>query len=75
MLAESPTRSIAKAISWRVLASLTTIVLVLIFTGELTTAVTIGVFETFVKMALYFVHERTWNKFTFGRKEMQEISS
>ncbi len=75
MLEESPIRSVVKAISWRVLASTATIILVLIFTGELATAMTVGAFEMFMKMILYFVHERVWNKFTLGRRELQEISS
>ena len=71
MFEESKTRSIVKAISWRVLATLTTMLLVLAFTGRLDVALTVGVFEAIVKMAFYFLHERAWNRISAGRKRLQ----
>ena len=68
MFEESNTRSIAKALSWRIMATLTTTTLVFVFTGRLTLAVTVGALEAVTKMGLYFMHERIWNKLHFGRK-------
>ena len=42
MFEESKTRSIVKAISWRVLATLITTLLVFTFTGRLDVALTVG---------------------------------
>ncbi|MBN3039775.1 MAG: adenylyl-sulfate kinase [Candidatus Omnitrophica bacterium] len=67
---ESKTRSAVKTISWRVLATLTTTTLVFIFTKKIYTAVTIGSLEAVAKIILYFLHERLWNKITFGKKEV-----
>jgi uncharacterized membrane protein len=36
-------------------------------TGKLALAISIGSIEVFTKMALYFFHERTWNRINFGR--------
>ncbi len=71
MYKETHLRSIVKTISWRVLATLTTISLVYIFIGDLTVAVSVGGIEVFLKMLVYFLHERAWDKIKFGKKEIQ----
>ena len=60
-------RSILKAISWRILATVTTILLAFLFTGNWTISASIGVVEVFVKIAVYYLHERLWNLSNFGR--------
>ena len=67
---ETKKRSVLKAISWRTWATITTAILVFIFTGEFALAVTIGFLEVFAKMGLYFFHERLWQKIGFGKKEI-----
>ena len=67
---ETKKRSILKAISWRTWATVTTAALVFIFTGKFALAVTIGLLEVFAKMALYFFHERLWQKISYGKKEI-----
>jgi len=69
MYRETSTRSILKTLSWRLLATLTTIGLVWIFTGRVGTAFTIGGIEIVLKMLLYYLHERAWDRTSFGRKE------
>ena len=71
MFEESKTRSIVKALSWRVLATLITTLLVFTFTGRLDIALTVGAFEAIVKMLFYFLHERAWNRISVGRKHVQ----
>lgn len=71
MYKETKTRSIVKTISWRILATLTTVVLVYIFIGDTTIAFTVGGIEVILKMLVYFVHERIWDKLKFGRHEIQ----
>ncbi len=65
---ERRTRSLVKAISWRFIASLTTIVWVFIFTKKLTLALEVGFFEMISKLIFYYFHERTWNKIKWGKK-------
>ena len=67
---ESRSRSILKAISWRTLATITTAVIVFVFTGKIALALTVGLLEVFAKMALYFVHERVWQKLHFGKRDV-----
>lgn len=59
-------RSVTKTATWRVLASLDTMVLGFIFTGNLATAVSIAGFEVITKLVLYFFHERTWARIRWG---------
>ena len=65
--ADSPVRSLAKAISWRVTGSIDTMVLSWLFTGDLTIAAAIGLTEVATKMVLYYLHERVWNRINLGR--------
>ena len=70
MYIETKTRSIIKAISWRILATLTTMTLVYLFFHRLDLAAAVGVLEAFIKMVVYFLHERVWNRIKYGRKEI-----
>jgi len=64
---ESPLRSIIKSFTWRAVGTLDTITISYIVTGKGTYALTIGSFEFFTKMILYFLHERVWNKIKWGK--------
>jgi uncharacterized membrane protein len=55
-------KSIGKTISWRIVATLTTMTLVFIFTGKLILAFEVGLIEVIVKMILYYFHERIWSR-------------
>jgi adenylylsulfate kinase len=71
MFVEQKRRSIVKTIAWRIWATLTTIALVFLFVGEVKIALTIGLVEVFVKMVMYFLHERWWNNIRYGKKEIK----
>lgn len=57
---ESHIRSLLKAFSWRVLATLTTGLIAWYITGEIKTAVMIGSIEFVLKFGIYYLHERAW---------------
>jgi uncharacterized membrane protein len=59
---ESQKKSIVKTISWRVVATLTTMTLAYLFIGDVTIALEIGFFEVILKMIFYYVHERVWSR-------------
>ncbi len=71
MTYETKARSLVKTISWRILATLTTMALVYIFIGDMTIALSVGGIEVFLKMLVYFLHERAWDKIKFGKKEVK----
>lgn len=57
---DSHLRSVAKAFSWRVIATLTTGVIAYWVTGRLDTAALIGGIEFVFKIGIFYVHERVW---------------
>lgn len=63
---ETLTRTSTKTGTWRVIASLDTMLLAYFFTGNIGTAISIGGLEVFTKLVLYFIHERVWSKLPFG---------
>ena len=63
---ESHRRSVAKAISWRILGSLDTMLLAYLFTGSMVVAGSIATTESLTKIVLYYLHERAWAGFSSG---------
>ena len=59
---DSNLRSILKAVSWRTLGTIDTFVLSWIITGQIQLAAAIGGIEVFTKIALYYIHERLWQR-------------
>ncbi|QTE21947.1 DUF2061 domain-containing protein [Polaribacter cellanae] len=64
---EKPLRSIAKALSWRVIGTLDTLVVSYFLTGEIVLAASIASVDFLTKLVLYFFHERIWNKVKWGK--------
>ncbi len=57
---ESHTRSLLKGITWRAVATLTTIAIAWLVIGDVTAALKIGLIEVFAKIGIYYLHERVW---------------
>ncbi len=74
MYKETNLRSIAKGVSWRFVATGTTITIVYIFFGRLDLAVAAGVIETVLKIALYWGHEKVWQRVRFGKKRIEPFN-
>lgn len=73
---ENPLRSVVKAISWRLIASGTTFLIVFVIfrryseqnLGEvLQTASFITIVEMIAKMFFYYAHERIWTNISWGK--------
>lgn len=62
------TRSLAKALSWRALASLDTFVLGYLISGKPLVAASIAGGEVLTKMVLYYLHERGWAAVRWGHR-------
>ncbi len=60
-------RSIVKGISWRVLATMVTTMVVFLYSGELAAAAIVGSLDALAKIMLYWGHERVWQQITWGR--------
>lgn len=74
---ERHSRSLVKAISWRVLGSIDTFLLSWFFTGSPAAAGAIATTEVLTKMVLYYAHERAWSNVSWGvdRHEVNDAES
>lgn len=71
MYRETATRSIVKTVSWRIIATLTTSVIVWTLTHKMEFALLVGGLDTSLKLIFYFFHERLWDRMAFGRKPIK----
>jgi uncharacterized membrane protein len=69
---ESHGRTIMKALSWRVIATVVTFTVALIVTGHLKFAAEIGIADTIIKLGAYYLHERGWMHVEFGKLKKPE---
>jgi uncharacterized membrane protein len=69
---ESGYRSIAKALSYRVLGSLATACIFYLLSGDAKLSAGAGLIDSVVKIALYFLHERIWNMIPYGRPKVKQ---
>ena len=60
-------RSLAKAVSYRILGSGTTVVVAYLVTGDVALSGAVGVGDLILKTAAYYVHERIWANIAWGR--------
>ncbi|MEE8354164.1 MAG: DUF2061 domain-containing protein [Dehalococcoidales bacterium] len=66
---ETRKRSIAKALSWRLIAVIITTVTTYLFTRETSVALGVGIVDSLVKLGTYYGHERLWTRLSFGRRK------
>ena len=66
-------RTLAKTISWRTTATLTTMIIVYVFTGKVSLTVGVGLVEVVSKIFLYYLHERVWGKVGWGKPPLSRI--
>ncbi len=63
-------RHLAKAMTWRVVATTATVFIAWGVTGDWVVGLEVGGVEFFAKMLLYYLHERVWYRFVgFGVAE------
>ncbi len=55
-------RAAAKTLTWRALATATTISVAFVFTGSVEISFGIGVIEALLKMLFYYFHEKAWDR-------------
>jgi adenylylsulfate kinase len=63
---DSHFRSVVKGITWRIIASGTTMSVVYFATGDLKLVASVGLVDVTAKVFFYYLHERTWGKVKWG---------
>ena len=64
---DSRIRSFAKGISWRFIATMTTMGIVFVLTGDLEIVAAAGTIDVVLKLLFYYGHERAWGRVAWGR--------
>ena len=67
MSADTQKRTIAKTMTWRITASLTTFLIAWTLTGDVLIGASIGTIEAIAKIFLYYFHERIWTNIGWER--------
>ena len=70
---ESNIRSLLKTLSYRLAGSFIIVIVVFIFTNRIDLALGAGIAEGIIKMILYYLHERLWNKIKYGQPKGEVI--
>lgn len=66
---EGKRRSVIKAVTYRLSATIATFSLAYAFTGSLEIAGQIGVLDFIIKFLIYYVNERLWTKTNWGYQD------
>lgn len=74
MYKETNKRSLAKGVTWRLIATTTTMVIVYVFFGRLDLAIATGVIESVLKIGLFWMHEKAWFKVRWGKKRIEPFN-
>ena len=67
-MTDTPVRSLAKAVSWRVTGTIDTFLISWLITGQVLLASGIALTEIMTKIVLFWGHERVWNRINWGKK-------
>ena len=65
MSVDTKKKTMAKTITWRITASLTTFLIAWILTGDILVGASIGSIEAIAKIFLYYFHERIWTNISW----------
>ena len=68
---DSAIRSVIKAVSWRILATVTTVLVIYALTDDGDLAMTVGYLEATIELVLYYFHERIWNRVRVGMTKIR----
>jgi len=61
-------RTLAKSITWRLIAIAVTFIVGFVMTGSWQFAVSLSLISNLINFVLYYIHERFWLKINWGRK-------
>ena len=73
-MVETHFRSVVKAVSYRVIGTINTCLVALLLTGSMHMAARIGMLDLVVKTIVFYLHERLWNRVSFGKRRPPEYN-
>lgn len=63
-------RTIVKTITWRFCAIVITWIIVYLYNKDIKESTIIAFSANIIKTLLYYIHERIWNRFSFGKQKV-----
>lgn len=66
-MSDSQTRSLIKTVSWRITGSGATFLVAWAVSQDLAISGTIAVIQLTLNTLLYYLHERVWNRISWGK--------
>ena len=66
-MGDTPVRSLAKAVTWRITGTIDTFLISWVITGQALLASGIALTEIMTKVGLYWLHERVWTRIKWGK--------
>ena len=66
-MASTKQRSFAKSLTWRLVAVVSSFVVAYALTKDISFSINITIVSNVVNFILYYLHERIWLKFRWGR--------
>jgi uncharacterized membrane protein len=63
----SKKRSLAKSLTWRVIAVITTLLVGYVMTGSWAFALSLALVSNGINFVLYYLHERVWLQVNWGK--------
>ena len=63
---ETRKRSIVKSITFRIIATIITLIVVWVFTRNIAISAGVTITENLIKMMAYYFHERAWTNIPWG---------
>jgi uncharacterized membrane protein len=66
-MSDTPVRSLAKAVTWRITGTIDTFLISWVITGQALLASGIALTEIMTKVGLYWLHERVWSHVKWGK--------
>ncbi len=70
---ETRKRSITKSVTFRVLVIISDLVMIYALTRKVFATIAITVFTNIASTVFYFLHERLWNKISWGRQRSRKF--
>ncbi|HEC94020.1 MAG TPA: DUF2061 domain-containing protein [Candidatus Kaiserbacteria bacterium] len=64
---DSKKRSIVKAVSWRIIATLLIGIIAYIFTGAVVSSIELTLTAAVINTIFYYFHERAWSTISWGK--------
>ena len=68
---ETKTRTVVKAILWRIVATLITWGTVYYYTRKLSESIELTIVAAVIGIIAYYIYERVWNRIQWGKEEKE----